>query len=173
VIEPGISPSDLKGVDIILKGVAEYVNLKRMPIEFNIVEKGKDIKLAKKICSETGLNDFIVWHKEMSFINLLNLYEKSDICFDQVSSSWLGAIGCYALYLGKPLIANSRHDIFSNLWNGSSPVCEATNTIDIVNWLIALESIELRKNVGAESRIFAEQKLSPKTVIDAINNYVS
>lgn len=170
---PGISPSDLKGVDVIIRGVADYVGLNRMPIDFHIVEKGKDILLAKELCTDVGLGDCVVWHKEMSFINLLSLYDKSDICFDQVSNSWLGAIGGYAMYLGRPLIANARHDVFSYLWGGSSPVCKAINTIDIVNWLIALESIELRRKIGSESRIFAESKLGPKAVVDVIDDYVS
>lgn len=170
---PGVSPSDMKGIDIIIRGVGKYIELNRMPVEFHIMEKGKDLLLAKKICSDVGLNKNAVWHKEMPFRDLLRLYEEADICFDQVSTSWLGAIGCYALYLGRPLIANSRPDVFHDLWSDISSVCQAVCENDIVNWLIELESIEAREKIGHKSCVFAEEKLGPKFVVNEIHKYIS
>lgn len=169
---PGVSPSDMKGVDIIIRGVGKYIELNRMPVEFHIVEKGKDLLLAKKICSDVGMDANTFWHKEMPFRDLLKLYENADVCFDQVSRSWLGAVGCYALYLGRPLIANSRSDVLNCIWGGSSSVCDVVDESGIVDWLIRLESEDVRRSIGAESCVFAENMLGPKYVVDEIDNYL-
>jgi hypothetical protein len=172
VPEAGSSPSDMKGVDSILRGVAQYISFGRLPVELHIVEKGKDLRAAKLLCDELNISDSVVWHKEMPFIELLALYEKSHICFDQVSDSWLGAIGCYALYLGRPLIANSRKDVLGDLWSGVSPVCEARNEFDVANWLVKLEDPLFRSEVGLASINFAENNLGPSRVLKGLMRYV-
>lgn len=92
-----------KGNDIIIRGLAKY--LKRNPdIEVHFVEKGEDVLQAKRLCDEVGIDKVVVWHKEMPFKKMIDLYLMSDICFDQVGPHWLGAIGAYALYLGNRLL---------------------------------------------------------------------
>jgi hypothetical protein len=172
VSTPGSSPSDLKGVDIILRGVSKYISLNRMPIELHITEKGKDISLAKEICRNNHIDNYVIWHKEMPFRELINLYKISDICFDQVSSSWLGAIGCYALYLGRPLIARSRHDIFGTLWGSHSPVCESSSINDVCDWLVKLENIDTRKEISELSRKFADNCLGSSHVLKEIIKFL-
>lgn len=163
--EPGVSPSDLKGVDSILRGIGKYVALGRMPIELHVVEKGKDLQAAKRICAENGVDKVTVWHKEMPFRDLIKLYEQSDICFDQVANSWLGAIGCYALYMGRALIANPRIDVHGATWGKSVPICSATDSEQVCNWLTKLESVELRREYAELSASFSEKKLGPSLVL--------
>jgi hypothetical protein len=167
--EPGVSPSDMKGVDHIIRGVADYINMGRLPVEFHIVEKGKDLHAAKRLCHELGIDDYVIWHREMPFNKLLSLYKNSDVCFDQVSTSWLGAIGCYAMYLGRPLIANSRKDILCDLmWTEEPPICEAVCADDITKNLIRLEEKSVRADVSERSKIFAEKYLGPSVVANQI-----
>jgi glycosyltransferase involved in cell wall biosynthesis len=168
VQKQGGSDGDLKGTDTIIKGIAKYVHMNRLPVELHMFEKGNDLELAKKICDETGLTRYITWHKEMPFNKLLNFYSISDVCFDQVSKSWLGAIGCYALYLGKPLIANSRSEVLGKIWNQKSPVCEAKNEEEIANWLLRLEDRKLQIDISRQSSVFAETNLGPELVIERI-----
>lgn len=172
VPEAGVSPSDMKGVDVIIRGVANYKALKRMPVELHIIEKGKDLKRAKSLCKNLGLSDSVVWHKEMPFRKLLSFYESADICFDQVSDSWLGAVGCYGLFLGRPLIANSRKDILSKLWVGGATVCEATTESDVSNWLVRLEDPTVRLEIGRDSATFAEESLGPLHVTQNLIRYL-
>lgn len=166
--EPGVSPSDLKGVDSILRGIGQYVTLNRMPIELHIIEKGKDLQAAKYICTEAGLSKVTTWHKEMPFRDLIKLYEQADICFDQIADSWLGAIGCYGLYMGRSLIANPRLDVHGATWGESVPICSATDSQQVCDWLIKLESTELRKKYAELSATFAEKKLGPSLVLSDI-----
>ncbi|RPD95630.1 hypothetical protein EGN69_07735 [Pseudomonas monteilii] len=98
-----------------LRGLALYYELNKN-IEIHLVEKGEDFVAAKSLCHELGLSEVVVWHKEMTFKQLLSLYDKADICFDQVGAHWIGAIGGYALWLGKPLIANDEMLIAEGVW---------------------------------------------------------
>lgn len=170
--EKDSSPSDMKGIDIILKGIAKYAKCTKSIFEFHIIEKGKDLQETKNLATELGINNVIVWHKEMPFVELVKLYEKSHICFDQTSNSWLGAIGLYALYLGRPLIANSRKDILNEIWHNSSSVCEAQTPDEVADWLYKLENPSLREKIHFQSMKFAEDFLGPDLVLQKIVRYL-
>lgn len=160
----GASPSDMKGVDQILRGVEAYLLEDRMPVELHMVEKGLDVEWAKSFIASGMLKSSVVWHKEMPFTQLLRLYAKSHVCFDQVSTSWLGAIGCYALYLGRPLIANSRSEVLNDLW-ANCPVLDAFTAEDVKRRLIEMESPTLRADVSLRSAAFAEEFLGPSRIV--------
>ena len=102
------------------------------------------------------------------FLDLLKLYNRSDICFDQVGKHWVGAIGGYALWLGKPLIANIERPIKSGVWPTNNPILNATNDVDILNSLIKLNNNEFRQQKSMESKEFAENYFSSYKLINDI-----
>ncbi|PKI25876.1 glycosyltransferase family 1 protein [Pseudomonas monteilii] len=156
-----------KGSDVMLRGLALYYELNKN-IEIHLVEKGEDFVAAKSLCHELGLSEVVVWHKEMTFKQLLSLYDKADICFDQVGAHWIGAIGGYALWLGKPLIANDEMLIAEGVWPSPNPVCSAKTPQEILDWLVVLESEQVRKDISNSSKLFVEQYMSPGATIDKV-----
>jgi hypothetical protein len=165
-----------KGNDIIIRALYLY-SKRNSNIEIHFVEKGKDTDSAKILCEELALDKYITWHKEMSIEKLIKLYEKSDICFDQVGNHWIGAIGFYSLYMGKPLIANARLDIFKNVWKGEIPILNARTEKEIYEHLIKCEDHSFRKNIAMKSRDFAISNFDTsnvyiefKTIIDSLKN---
>lgn len=156
-----------KGNDLIITGLANFYKT-RKNIEVHFVEKGEDVVGAKLLCDKTGLSPAVVWHKEMEFRQLLNLYNKSDICFDQVGKHWIGAIGGYALFLGKPLIANDRPAVLSGVWPKENPVFSASNADEVYNSLMMLEDDELRRDAHKKSKDFAEKYMGPERLLDKI-----
>lgn len=156
-----------KGNDIIIKGIAKYKQL-NPNIEIHFFEKGEDVDAAKILCKEMAIDDVVVWHKEMKMLDLLSLYEQADIVFDQVGEHWIGAVGIYALYLGKPLIANCSPAIRSAIWPKNNPVCNVENEGDIVFWLRRLEKEELRFEIHQRSKIFSEQYCGPRNCIERL-----
>lgn len=156
-----------KGNDIIIKGLSlfykEYKN-----IEIHFVEKGPDVEDAKRLCEEGGLTPVVKWHKEMKFLDLLALYDKSDICFDQVGQHWMAAIGAYALWLGKPLIANINLPVKMGIWPEVNPICNASNEHQVFQCLMRLKDIEIRKSLSIESKLFSEKYLGPDKLINEI-----
>lgn len=156
-----------KGNDIIIRGLALFYK-ENKNIEIHFVEKGPDVNLAKILCEETGLAPAVRWHKEMKFLDLLALYDKSDICFDQVGQHWMAAIGAYALWLGKPLVANINLPVKMGLWPEVNPICNASNEHQVFQCLMRLKDIEIRKSLSVESKLFSEKYLGPDKLINEI-----
>lgn len=154
-----------KGNDIIIEGLKQYY-LTNPNIEIHFVEKGPDVDRAKQICENSGLDKVIIWHKEMKFNELLSLYEISDICFDQCGKHWIGAIGGYALYLGKPLIANDEITHLSDVWPKKNPVCSAKTSDEVFEQIKKLEDISYRKKISQDSVVFAKEYFSPEAFMN-------
>ncbi|RWX49421.1 Glycosyl transferases group 1 [Candidatus Electrothrix marina] len=145
-----------KGNDKIIKSLAYYYQ-ENKNIKIDFVEKGTDLESAKKLCKKMGLEPAITWHKEMPFDKLTILYQQSDICFDQVGDHWIGAIGYYALWLGKPLIADDKKYIDAGCWPKDNPVCSASSIEEIIYWLDKLSDNDERKKISVLSKLFADK----------------
>lgn len=156
-----------KGNDEIIRGISLYYKLNNN-IEVHFVEKGLDFKKAKQLCIDYGIEKVVVWHKEMRFTDLLSLYNKADICFDQIGDHWIGAIGAYALYLGKPLIANDKPHVDSELWPEQNPIYRARNAEEVVSALKFLSNDNERASASNDSKEFAERYLGPNNVINSV-----
>ena len=162
-LEPGDDWST-KGNDIIIEGIAKYY-LINPNIRVHFVEKGDDVQHAKELCQKLGIESVVVWHQEMPLTSLLALYQIADICFDQVGTHWLGAIGGYSLWLGKPLIANVENAVLSGVWPHDHPVCQAKTQEEVCKSLTMLEDDEFRKKVSFDSKKFIEAYMEPKKVL--------
>lgn len=160
-----------KGNDSIIEGLARFYKENPL-VEVHFVEKGPDVDEAKKLCITKGLAPAVTWHKEMKFNQLLALYAKSDICFDQVGEHWIGAIGCYALWLGKPLIANDELAIRYGVWPERNPVCSAKNSNEVYTELKKLSCILKRKQISMESMKFAGEYLSPVKFLQSTFTFI-
>lgn len=156
-----------KGNDVIIKGIAKYF-LINPNIVVHFVEKGEDVMQAKTLCQQLGLEEAVVWHKEMPFKDLLLLYNRADICFDQVGEHWIAAIGAYALWLGKPLIANADIAVRCGIWPPDNPVCSARTAEEVYEWLVKLTDPDVRRTVSERSRDFADASLGPNDVLNKI-----
>jgi hypothetical protein len=156
---------EYKGNDLIIKAVAKYYIINKN-IEFHLVNKGskEDIETAKKMCKDLGIEDITIWHDVMPLYDFLELYKKSDVIFDQVGRHLMGGLGIYGLYLGKPVIANARLDVFENIWGRDIPILNATSVDEILNHLIDCKSYEYREKIGKKSHKFAKKNIdSEKT----------
>ncbi len=159
-----------KGNDEIIKGISLFYRENRN-IEVHFVEKGLDLRTAKEMCEEYEIADCVVWHKEMKFSDLIRIYEISDICFDQVGDHWIGAIGGYALYLGKPLIANDVPHTNSEIWPADNPVLSANDSTKIYEALKVLSCENKRRDISSNSIAFAEEYLKPNKVLGQLFSF--
>ena len=153
-----------KGNDKIIKGLADFYK-ENKSIEIHFVEKGPDVEKAKSLCRELEIENAVIWHKEMKFTELLDLYRRSDICFDQTGDHWVAAIGSYALWLGKPLIANDELPVRNGIWPKDNPICSAKSSKSILSHLRNLTSEKHRNELSKASKKFADEYLSPEKLI--------
>jgi glycosyltransferase involved in cell wall biosynthesis len=168
---PAASRFEYKGNDLIIEALGRYKQ--RNPgIEVHLFDKGppEDLAKARAQIDALGLNDNVVWHQQVPLSALLALYADCDVCFDQVGSHWMGAIGCYALYTGRPLIVNARLDVFGALWGSHPPLLHADNVESIVRHLECCESQEFRNTIGEQAHQFAAQQLDTERVYRSLRD---
>jgi hypothetical protein len=156
-----------KGNDLIIQGLARYYQ-KNKNIEIHFVEKGEDVEHAKSLCHEFGIDEVVIWHKEMPFKKLLNLYVRSDICFDQVGKHWIGAIGAYALFLGKPLVANVKKAVALDVFPKMNPILSVETEGEIFDALIKLEDMSYRREIHLLSKTFVEKQMYAGKLLHAL-----
>jgi glycosyltransferase involved in cell wall biosynthesis len=160
---PAIFADQNKGNDKIIEGLAKYY-LHNPNIEIIFFEKGPDTDAAKAYCQDLGLSKVVIWQKQLNLNDLLHLYELADICFDQVGNHWVGAVGMYALYMGKPLIANVTNLSFL----GDIPALNVVTSEDVFNALVSLESNILMKELHNKGKNFAEKNLGPNQLLSKL-----
>jgi glycosyltransferase involved in cell wall biosynthesis len=165
-LRPPIGGSfEYKGNDLILRALSRY--RERQPsLEIHLFDKGPaaDLAIARQLCRELGLSDCVTWHQPMPLPKLLELYADCDVCFDQVGNHWMGAIGCYALYMGRPLIANARLDVFGHLWGADPPILQAASVDEIHQQLVRCEDLAFRETLAERGHRFAAEKLDAEAV---------
>lgn len=157
-----------KGNDIIIKGISNFI--KKHPAAIDRVvffNKGPDLQMAKDLCAKLGIDQYVDWLNPVPMTDLIDIYKKSDVCFDQVGDHWVSAIGAYALLMGKPTIANSEKlkIVFSE-----DPILAAKTPEQIVMHLEDLMNEKYRKAVSLASRDFAVKSFSPNKIVDTIFN---
>lgn len=152
-----------KGNDLIIQALANYVR-RNTAVEIHFFDKGPDVENAKSLCQDLGLSPYVIWHQPMPLPDLLRLYQDADICFDQVGNHWMGAVGIYALYFGKPLIVNAKN---MNHLPGL-PVFQASSEQEIFDHLYTLENEETARAIYLDARNCAEDYFGPQQVLSGL-----
>ena len=133
-------------------------------IKFFLKGSETDIGTAKALCDSQGLTENVEWLAPMPLNELFEYYNDCDVCIDQVGHHWMGAVGAYALYCGRPLIANARPDVFDGIWGLENPVLQASSVEEIYEHLIRCENIEYRRTLSTRSHFFAAKYLDSEAV---------
>jgi len=120
--------------DLMLKGLSKFIKETGIEPDIHFVEKGIDVQSTKELAEELGLSKFITWHKEMSLQDVMDFYIKADIVFDHLGEHVLGG-GLYAMAAGRPVITNTKIEIFEKLTTVPVEICRATNAHEVAEWL--------------------------------------
>lgn len=167
----GIGESENKGNDIIIRGLAKYINHNKN-VKIHLFNKGPDTQKIKELCFKLGIDSNVIWHDQIPFYKLAEMFVDSDIVFDQVGPHWMG-IGMVALYLGRPLITNYRPEVLHRFWKtDSTPICQAANENEIFDWLIRLEDPNLRKDISIRSIVFSDNFIFNYNTINKIESRI-
>lgn len=142
-----------KGNNIMLEGIAKFYTKTNIELDIHLVEKGKDVELAKQISKNLGIEHMITWHSEMSQANIIDWYKKSDILFDQLANHMTGFASYDPMLIGRPVIANGRPEVFTKHYGEPLPVCQASNSNEVCMWLEKLvPDYTLRVSIGKNAR---------------------
>ena len=158
-----------KGNNIIIEGLAKYYAINKNII-IHFVNKGEDVIHAKKMCDELGLGEAVMWHEEMPFNELTDYMQSADVCIDQVGTHWIGA-GVYAMWLGKPLIANADRAVEVGVWPTENPVCNSRTPDQICEALMMLENSHYRNKIGIESHEFVKKNMDVMQTLNQVFDF--
>lgn len=173
LLPPAGGEFEHKGNDLILRALARY--RQRQPtIEVHLFEKGPpaDLELARRMCRDLGLEPNVTWHEPGTLAQLLDLYADGDVVIDQVGRHWMGGVGFYALYMGRPVIANARLDVFGRLWGTETPILNATTVDEIFAQLVRCEDFAFRDRIADEGHAFARDYLDTEAVYQRLRGTV-
>lgn len=150
----GYNPCEDKGNDIMIQGVKLFLlKNKEVNFELHLVEKGNHIRETKELIIELNLQKFVTWHKEMSLLEINEMYKNSDVVLEQFGQHIMGGAGVFPMIMGRPVICNGRRDILERIIPEKVPYCYATNAEEIAIWLEKLyKSADLREEIGKKSR---------------------
>lgn len=156
-LPPGWRDWENKKNDTMIRGLASFINKTNTALDIHFVEKGIHVEASKKLADELGLTPYITWHKEMTLKEVMDFYVNADIIFDHLGEHVLGG-GLYAMAAGRPVITNTRADIFERITKVPMEVCLAANEKEVENWLDYLVTDEgFRISKGLASREYVRK----------------
>lgn len=157
----GLSTLDLKGTDVMIRGLAEYCNRNGAKLDIHLVRKGRHISETAQLVREVGLDDQVTWHDQMNQQAVLRFFREADVVIEQLAQSAVGMAGLDAMATGRPLIANGRPEFIERIAPGPSAILQATTPEQVAGHLAALvASKSYREDVGRRSRTYIERNFS-------------
>ena len=160
-IDTDLVELDYKGTDVLLHGLAMLKQRSFTPLpELHLVRKGRHVNETAALASELGIDRQITWREQLSQSEVLAEYARADIVVDQLANSVIAMGGLDAMASGRPLIANARPEIFSDV-DEPPPICQARTPGEVCSQLerLAHDPAE-RERVGLASRRYVEKHFS-------------
>jgi len=156
---------DFKGNDIMIKGISLFYHKHKILLDIRFVKKGRDLAESIELCKNLGINHLITWLDELTQNEVLHEYQTADILFDQLSNSVVTMGGLEGMAVGRPLIANSRPEIYEKLQGEKTAICQAKTPEEVCVWLEKLVTDKtFREQKGKESRDFVVKHFSTETL---------
>jgi glycosyltransferase involved in cell wall biosynthesis len=153
-IEPGCSPLDYKGSDIMIRGLGLFHRQTGVRMDIQLIRKGRHVVETEKLIDEEGLTDQVTWLQEMSQAEVWSQFARCDIVVEQLADSVVGMAGSDAMATGRPVIGNARPEIVDQ----GLHVCQARTAEEVLLQLNRLVfDPDERDRMGAIGREFIEK----------------
>ena len=153
-----------------IRGLANFIKNSNIELDIHFVEKGHHVEASKKLADEVGLSAYITWHKEMSLKEMQEFYVKADIIFDHLGQHILGG-SLYAMMVGRPVITNTKAEVFERITGVPMEVCLASNEKEVEEWLNRLVPDEpFRISKGLAAREYVMKYFNIETEADFFLN---
>ena len=152
-----------KCVDIFLNGYLNYIKSGGIA-KLKIFEKGDNIQEVMAWLAQRGLDEKVIVEKQVPLATFYQHIRSANIIADSFGyDTHPGMVTTDSYALGKPVIANLRHDIFGTNEIPRLPGLNATTPDEVSNQLFKeMNHIKSLEELGQKSRVFAENKISPE-----------
>ena len=163
--KPGTHELDLKGSDVMIRGLGMFYRKTKQKLDVQLVRKGLDIKETEDLVIKEGIGELVSWSNEITQRECWERYRQADILFEHFGKGMLGMAAVDGMAIGRPVIANGRPEVLETNLGVKSPICQATTPEEVCAHLERLTAdSEWRARVGAESRKFVETQFAADAV---------
>jgi glycosyltransferase involved in cell wall biosynthesis len=152
-VAPGRSDIDLKGTDVLLRGVAAHLKAFPGDLRLSLVEKGDDIAATHRLVTALGLDADVDWLPEMTQSELYAEYARHDVVADQIGLSMVSMVGLDAMAMGRPVIADGKPEVVSRWISEPSPIVQVRTPDEVTQQLRRLREPAVRTQLAAASRV--------------------
>ena len=161
---PIIGEWENKGTDVLIRGVALWRRRSGRAIDLRLAEKGPSVEATKALVRELDLETCVTWRPEMSQREVFEEYARADVVVEQLGTHVLGMAAYEAMAAGRPVLANGRPEILTDVFGCSVPVAQARAPEEVADQLDRLSMPGERERLGALGRRFVEAHLDPDRV---------
>lgn len=166
------SQLDMKGNDILIKGLGIFYRKHKTPLNIVFVKKGNDINETIGLLKQEGIDHLVTWKNELTQSEVYQEYINAHIVCDQFAQSVVSMGGLDAMAIGRPLIANARSEIYENVLGEKTQICDAKTSEEVSEWLEKLVFNEqFRIEKGLKSREFVMKHFSSRSVVNRLESY--
>ncbi|MEM4406529.1 MAG: glycosyltransferase [Candidatus Methanomethylicaceae archaeon] len=142
-----------KGNDKFITALAKLVCQSPVKIKIILCQWGQDIERSRSLCSQLGLDPYVVWHPLMPKGELIKFYQAADIVIDQFNVGAFGLVTLEAMSCAKPVIVGYNKNFASACYPELPPLRCAVDSEEIFHTLKELiENPEHREELGYRSR---------------------
>ena len=167
VSEPGRGMLDNKGADVLLRGFAQFVAAGGRA-ELRLPIKGRDLERARQCILQWGLESHVQWLPEMPLLSFYDEIRRADIVCDQFGTSIPSMLAWDTLAIGRPLVGNLRHDIFTPAYGTPIPGMHCVDAEAVADALRLLTDYRLRLDLAENGRHFAERHYSARMLAEEL-----
>ena len=163
-----VNPWENKRTDILLEGVAQFVQRSTYPIAVHLVEKGHAVEATHALVKRLGIESHVHWHREMPQSELTTHYEQAHVIADQFGDHLVGLAGYEGMAMGRPLLCNWRPDVFTRAFGEEAPVAQARTPTEVAEQLIRLTHPAYRQALATQGRAFVARQLTPQVFLERL-----
>lgn len=142
-----------KGNDKFITALAKLVHQSPVKIKIILCQWGKDIERSRSLCSQLGLDPYVIWHPLMPKRELIKFYQAADIVIDQFNVGAFGLVTLEAMSCAKPVIVGYNKNFARACYPELPPLQCAGGSEEILHTLRELiENPQHCEELGYKSR---------------------
>ena len=161
---------DNKYIDILIRGIAKFINEYNGSVELTLFKKGNKIEETKQLINKLNIENEVVWSNEVDQIELAKYYEYADLIADQFNpNAVMGTAALNAMLASRPILANNKFDSCIINSRFKNPNINISKPRDLANYLKQIQdNPKILEIIAKKGKTFIEKNHSPELIIDIL-----
>ena len=162
--------TDCKGNDKVFRAFKKFIDIEKdINPKLLLIEKGWDVGASKELIKELGIENYVIWKKEMPRNELTFYYNIADIVFDQFEIGVLSLSAVEPMACGSSVISYVKEVAYNEM----PPLINAYTEEEIFEAMLTLgENKELRETTGQKCYEWIEKYCNKDVTIQIYVNAI-